>query len=103
MKLNLTYYLKRKKTDLKTFLKINRLTSYEQLVEFCKLRSFIPISKDDFEKEIKPPKPPIKNETKKKQTRRKSSKAQKKQTVRRNSKTTPNSRNISTSSDKKQD
>jgi hypothetical protein len=100
MKINLTYYLKRKNFDLKLFLKINNLTSYNQLVEFCKLRSFVPIDENEYNKIIKPP---AKNAVKKKTTRRKTSKTQKKESVGNNSRVKPNTRNVSDSGDKKQD
>lgn len=88
MSINLTYYLRKKNLDLKTFLKINRLTSYEDVIGFCKLRSFLPVSEKEFNSVTKKA---LKNEAKKKPASRKASSSQKKKSTRPRSKRKPNS------------
>ena len=50
MKLSLEYILKRKRTTLESFIKINRIETYEDLVQHCTLRGFIPVSEEDYQK-----------------------------------------------------
>lgn len=88
MKVNLTYYLKKKNLDLKSFLKVNCLTSYEDVIRFCSLRSFLPVSKKEFDT-VK--KQTSKNETKKKSNSRKTSSTQKKKSTRTRIKRKPDS------------
>tara|TARA_B100000287_G_C20477196_1_gene719654 strand:- start:564 stop:815 length:252 start_codon:yes stop_codon:yes gene_type:complete len=71
MNIKLSYMLARNKSDLKTFIEKNKLTSYDDLLKYCEMRKFIPCSKkeyDEVNKEVEP-----KNERK---VSRKASKAQ---------------------------
>ena len=48
MSIKLEYILSRNKSDLKTFIKKNKLTSYEELLEYCMSRSFIPCTESVY-------------------------------------------------------
>ena len=48
MSINLDYILKRNKSDLKTFILKNKLTSYKLLLEYCESRKFIPCSEAEY-------------------------------------------------------
>ena len=50
MKIDLNHILKRNKITLENFLKKNNIKSYEQLVEYCENKNFIPASLEDFTK-----------------------------------------------------
>jgi len=65
MSIKLDYILGRNKSNLKTFIAKNKLTSYEQLLEYCEMRRFIPCTEDEYilVAEVKPTLEP-KNETK---------------------------------------
>ena len=52
MTISLDYILKRNKSDLKTFIRKNKLTSYELLLEYCETRKFIPCSEAEYNKII---------------------------------------------------
>jgi len=97
MKIKLDYYLKRKRITLQDFLKINNLTSYKDLLEFCNKRNFIPVDEKELAKL---------NESKKKNksepTSGKTSKTQKKKSSRPGIKNKSSSQNVSFGDDKKQ-
>ena len=98
MKIKLDYYLKRKRISLEGFLKINKLTSYKDLLEFCNVRNFIPVNIKEYEKisESKKKKPP-------ESVNRKISETQKKKSNRPGRKSKPSTQKISSSTVKKQD
>jgi hypothetical protein len=48
MSIKLEYILKRNKSNLKTFIEKNKLTSYNELVEYCKTRKFIPCTESEY-------------------------------------------------------
>ena len=50
MKIDLKHILKRNKTTLENFLKKNDIKSYEQLIEYCENKNFIPSSLEEFSK-----------------------------------------------------
>ena len=52
MSINLDYILKRNKSDLKTFILKNKLTSYKLLLEYCESRKFIPCSEEEYNKVV---------------------------------------------------
>jgi hypothetical protein len=52
MSINLDYILKRNKSDLKTFILKNKLTSYKLLLEYCESRKFIPCSEAEYNKVV---------------------------------------------------
>ena len=52
MPISLDIVLKKNKSNLKTFIKKNKLTSYSSLVEYCQGRNFVPCSEEDFKKEL---------------------------------------------------
>ena len=76
MSIQLNVVLKRNKSNIKTFILKNKLTSYLTLVEYCKGRNFIPCTEEEYNNAI--PKTPI-NE---KKNERKNSNTQKKRKVR---------------------
>tara|TARA_R110000787_G_C13333348_1_gene437563 strand:- start:406 stop:705 length:300 start_codon:yes stop_codon:yes gene_type:complete len=65
MSIKLDYILRRNKSNLKTFVAKNKLTSYEQLLEYCEMRRFIPCTEAEYilVAEVKPTLEP-ENETK---------------------------------------
>ena len=63
MSIKLEYILKRNKSDLKTFIQKNKLTSYHRLLEYCESRKFIPCSEEEYNELEK--KEPVQNERKK--------------------------------------
>jgi len=74
MNIKLDYILRRNKSNLKIFISKNRLTSYEQLLEYCNTRKFIPCTEADYNLVVGvTPKLESKNEAK---VSRKASKAQ---------------------------
>ena len=48
MSINLDFILKRNKTSLESFVKKNKLTSYEKLLEYCAMRKFIPCTEEEY-------------------------------------------------------
>ena len=48
MKINLDYVLKRNKTDLITFVRLNKLKSYSELLSYCATRDFIPCTEKEY-------------------------------------------------------
>lgn len=48
MPTDLSYIIKRNKTSLKTFIDKNRLTSYAELVEYCRQRNFVPCDEEEY-------------------------------------------------------
>ena len=48
MNIKLEYILKRNKSNLRMFIKKNKLTSYEELLEYCAIRKFIPCTESDY-------------------------------------------------------
>tara|TARA_B100001093_G_scaffold520343_1_gene614876 strand:- start:5632 stop:5928 length:297 start_codon:yes stop_codon:yes gene_type:complete len=62
MSIKLEYILKRNKSNLKTFIQKNRLTSYQRLLEYCESRKFIPCAEEEYNKVVKEP---VQNERKK--------------------------------------
>ena len=50
MSIKLEYILKRNKSNLETFVKKNKLTSYQRLLEYCESRRFIPCSEEEYDK-----------------------------------------------------
>ena len=53
MSIKLEYILKRNKSNLLTFIQKNKLTSYQQLLEYCDSRRFIPCSEEEYNDVIK--------------------------------------------------
>ena len=73
MSIRLEYILARNKSNLKIFISKNKLTSYDQLVEYCKSRNFIPCLEEEYNNVTK--KDVVRNV--RKTTTRKTSKTQK--------------------------
>ena len=48
MSIKLEYILKRNKSNLKSFIQKNKLTSYQRLLEYCESRKFIPCSEEEY-------------------------------------------------------
>tara|TARA_Y100000992_G_scaffold259328_1_gene193832 strand:- start:5571 stop:5819 length:249 start_codon:yes stop_codon:yes gene_type:complete len=80
MPTNLNYIIKRNKSSLKNFIDKNRLTSYADLVEYCRQRNFVPCTEEEYIRVVG-----SKNE-KKEKLERKTSKPQKKRKARASSK-----------------
>ena len=53
MSIKLEYVLRRNKSDLRTFIKKNKLTSYLVLLEYCLTRRFIPCTEEDYNQIVK--------------------------------------------------
>ena len=49
MSISLEYLLRRKRSSLESFVKKNRLTSYNELVKYCKSRNLIPCEKEEYD------------------------------------------------------
>ena len=88
MPTNLSYIIKRNKTSLKTFIDKNRLTSYAELVEYCRQRNFVPCDEEEYINVVG-----SKNE-KKEKLERKTSVPQKKRKTRTSSKSKRNTSRI---------
>ncbi len=50
MSIKLEYILKRNKSNLKIFIKKNKLTTYQELLEYCDSRKFIPCTEEEYNK-----------------------------------------------------
>ena len=53
MSIKLEYVLRRNKSSLDIFIKKNRLTSYQRLLEYCDSRNFIPCTEEEYNEEVK--------------------------------------------------
>ena len=62
MSIKLEYILKRNKSNLETFVKKNKLTTYQKLLEYCDSRKFIPCSEEEYNEVTK--KEPVQDGTK---------------------------------------
>lgn len=82
MPIKLENILKRNKSNLSIFIFKNKLTSYDKLVEYCKIRGFIPCEESEYHAILQKEK---KNEVKK--SSRKNSNTQKKRKARSSNKT----------------
>jgi hypothetical protein len=99
MSIKLDYILRRNKSNLKTFIAKNRLTSYKQLLEYCDTRKFIPCTEADYDLVVGvTPKLELKNEEK---VSRKVSKTQKTKKRGNRRKKQQDSSGLSNSSDKR--
>lgn len=49
-KIKLDYFLRKSKVGLNTFCEKNNLKSYDELVEYCSLKNFISVTKEEYEK-----------------------------------------------------
>ena len=92
MKIKLSYFLSKKGITLKYFCNLNNLKNYKDLVEYCKDKSFIPVSEEEYKELIPPVLSESKVETAESQTKkptktRRSRKTPKKESVRNNTKT----------------
>jgi hypothetical protein len=63
MSIKLEYILKRNKSNLKIFIKKNKLTTYQELLEYCDSRKFIPCAEEEYNEVTK--KEPVQDGTKK--------------------------------------
>ena len=52
MKIDLSYFLNKKQITLKYFCKINNITDYEALVDYCDKKRYIPVSREVYSKEV---------------------------------------------------
>ena len=52
MSIKLEYILSRNRTNLKTFIDKNTLTTYEKLVEYCDYRGFFPCDEETYSKVV---------------------------------------------------
>ena len=52
MNISLAHVLKRNKSNLKTFIEKNKLTTYERLLEYCESRRFIPCTEEEYNKVV---------------------------------------------------
>ena len=55
MSISLLDYLKRKRTNLKDFIKEQNISSYEQILEYCKRRGCVAPEKNELDKFFKKP------------------------------------------------
>ena len=94
MSVSLEKILKRNKSNLLTFIAKNKLTSYDSLVEYCKMRGFIPCEESEYKAVLPKEK---KNEVKK--PSRKNSSTQKKRKPRNSNKTEQTSQRVLGSND----
>ena len=53
MSIKLDYILRRNKTNLKIFIAKNKLTNYQELVEYCQTRRFIPCLEKEYDEVAK--------------------------------------------------
>ena len=72
MSIKLEYILRRNKSNLEIFIKKNKLTTYQKLLEYCDSRKFIPCTEEEYSKVIQ--KEPVQDG--RKEVSRKASKAQ---------------------------
>ena len=72
MSIKLEYILRRNKSNLEIFIKKNKLTTYQKLLEYCDSRKFIPCTEEEYSKVIQ--KEPVQDGRRK--VSRKASKAQ---------------------------
>ena len=80
MSIKLDFILKRNKTSLITFIQKNKLTNYQRLLEYCKMRKFIPCTEEEYNEVSNIEREPTKK------LARKASKSQKKRKTRSSSK-----------------
>ena len=52
MSIKLDYIIKRNKSSLKMFITKNRLTTYQDLLEYCESRKFIPCTEEEYNEVI---------------------------------------------------
>jgi len=71
MSISLEYLLKRKKSTLENFIKKNKLTSYDELVKYCKNRNLIPCEQKEYDDIVSPQKEVKKNVNVKKEVKKK--------------------------------
>ena len=50
MSIKLDYILKRNKSNLEFFVRKNKLTTYQFLLEYCESRKFIPCTEEEYNK-----------------------------------------------------
>ena len=72
MSIKLEYILRRNKSSLEVFIKKNKLTTYQELLEYCDSRKFIPCTEEAYNKAIQ--KEPVQDG--RKEVSRKASKTQ---------------------------
>ena len=77
MSISLEYLLRRKKSSLESFVKKNRLTSYNELVEYCKSRNLVPCEEKEYDSIVNSQKEVKKKATAKKAVSRKIGKTSK--------------------------
>ena len=53
MNISLSHVLKRNKSNLKTFIEKNKLTTYKRLLEYCESRKFIPCTEEDYNQTVR--------------------------------------------------
>ena len=53
MSIKLEYILKRNNSNLQTFVKKNKLTSYALLLEYCETRKFLPCTEEEYDGVVK--------------------------------------------------
>ena len=51
MNISLNFVLNRNKTSLSHFIKKNKLTTYDLLLEYCQRRKFVPCSEEEYNNE----------------------------------------------------
>lgn len=78
--------LKRNKKTLLSFIQKNKLTSYDDLIQYCKRRKFIPCKEEDYNKVLDGKNEKQRSDWNKKSTGGETSKAQKKRKARNSSK-----------------
>lgn len=94
MAIKLENILKRNKSDLSTFIRKNKLTTYNSLVEYCISRGFIPCEESEYKLNM----PKEKKDDDKKPSR-KNSNPQKKRKPRNSNKTKQDSQRVLGSDD----
>ena len=95
MSIKLEYILRRNKTNLKTFINKNKLTSYQKLIEYCDYRGFIPCDEQSFAEVTAEPE----ESNVKQKVRRQTSKAQKPKKTRNRRKKQPSPSKLPDSTD----
>ena len=71
MSISLEYLLRRKKSTLENFIKKNKLTSYNELVEYCKSRTLVPCEEKEYDSIVNSQKEVKKNVNVKKEVKKK--------------------------------
>jgi|6_EtaG_2_1085325.scaffolds.fasta_scaffold00227_31 hypothetical protein len=62
IKISLQHLLSKNKTDLRSFLRKNKLNSYDDVLVYCEGRNIIPVSREEYQSHTAVKKGPVKKE-----------------------------------------